>query len=269
MWGQRRQMEVRVVPTRHGRLAAGVAALFRHALSRVGDLFYPPHCAGCGVATGSHRALCPGCWGSLTLIEAPFCAVLGIPFAHDRGEGAVSPLSIAEPPDFDCLRAVALHQGVTRALVHALKYRDRTDLARMMAQWMARAGAGPLAGADLILPVPLHRTRLFTRRFNQSAELARAIARETGLSYAPSALIRTKRTVRQVGLGQRARQDNVRGAFRVTDEGRAALAGRHVVLVDDVYTTGATVNAAARALKRAGASEVSVLTFAMALAEPI
>lgn len=262
-------MEGQVVPSLPADLFAGIDNLFRYSLSRVADVFYPPHCAGCGVATGNHRALCPGCWSSLTLIEAPFCAVMGIPFSHDRGEGAVSPLAIAEPPDFDRLRAVALHQSVTRALVHALKYRDRTDLAQMMAKWMARAGAEPLAGADLILPVPLHRTRLFIRRFNQSAELARAIARETGLPYAPSALIRTKRTARQVGLGQRARQDNVRGAFRMTEEGRAAVAGRRVVLVDDLYTTGATVNAATRALKRAGASEVSVLTFAMALAEPI
>lgn len=249
--------------------AAGIGALARRALWGLTDLFYPPHCAGCGVLTGSHDGLCQACWQTLGWIEKPYCAVLGIPFGHDHGEGALSALAIAEPPDFDRLRAVTLHLGTARTLVHALKYRDRTDLAQMMGRWMARAGAEPLAQADLILPVPLHRGRLFTRRFNQSAELARVIARMSDKPYAPRALIRVKRTESQVGLGQKARQDNVRGAFRVTEEGRSLVFGRHVVLVDDVYTTGATVNAASRALKRAGAAEVSVLTFAMAFAAPI
>jgi ComF family protein len=262
-------MEEQVVPGNRSAIADRLLAMGRSVLSAAIDIVYPPHCVGCGIMTGSHRGLCPDCWSSLGFIEEPYCAVLGIPFSHEQGAGALSALAIAEPPDFDRLRAVALHTGVARSLVHALKYRDRLDLAPMMALWMARAGAAVIERADLILPVPLHRSRLFGRRFNQSAELARAIASRTELRYAPSALIRVKRTERQVGLGQRARQENVRGAFRVTENGKTLVFGQHVLLVDDVYTTGATVNACARALKRAGAAEVSVLTFAMALSEPI
>ena len=250
---------------RHGRLRPWASA----AAGLVADLFFPPVCAGCGVATGSHRALCGACWSSIRFIERPFCAVLGLPFSYDQGEGAVSPEALAHPPDFDRLRSVAAHDGVVRTLVHALKYRDRAELAPMMAGWMARAGREILAEADAVLPVPLHRSRLFFRRYNQSAELSRRIARLCGISHLPDSLIRRRATGRQVGLSRKARQRNVAGAFAVPPVRRETVIGRRIVLVDDVFTTGATVNAAARALKRAGAAEVSVLTFAMAFSGPI
>ncbi|MEW9613723.1 ComF family protein [Shinella sp. S4-D37] len=233
------------------------------------DLVYPPACAGCGVLLGSHASLCPHCWSKLALIERPYCEVLGTPFSHDLGPGILSADAIADPPPFDRLRSVALYDDLARALVHALKYRDRTDLAPMMAGWMLRAGDGAVEAADAIVPVPLHRLRLLWRKFNQSSELARALG---GLARRPvliDAVRRTKRTRRQIGLGPRAREDNVRGAFTVTPGGREALFGRRVVLVDDVYTTGATVSAVTRALKRAGATDVTVLTFARALPGPI
>lgn len=234
------------------------------------DFFYPPLCAGCGITNGSHRALCPDCWSTVRFIERPFCDCLGIPFAFDHGPGALSVDAIANPPDFHRLRSVALHEGVVKLLVHGLKYRDRTDLAPMMADWMHRAGAVELGSAQVVLPVPLHRSRLFSRRFNQSAELARLIASKSeDVRYLPRALLRVKPTARQVGLGRNARLENVRGAFKVTPEGREGLVGKRVILVDDVYTTGATVNAAARALRRAGVLDVTVLTFAMALPGPI
>ncbi len=235
----------------------------------VSDFLYPPICPGCGILNGSHRSLCPFCWSSIRFIEKPYCAVLGMPFSFDPGADAVSPKAIAEPPDFDRLRSVALHENVARVLVHALKYSDRTDLAPMIAGWMCRAGAEELALADLVLPVPLHRFRLFFRRYNQSAELARAVAQQSGRPYLAHGLIRARRTDRQVGLGRRARLENVRGAFKVTEEGKMALAGKRVVLVDDVYTTGATVNAVARTLRRAGARDITVLSFAMAISDLI
>lgn len=254
------------LPSRLWRTCCAAAlAVGRHVL----DFFYPPHCAGCSIRLGTARALCGGCWSSVQFIEHPYCAVLGIPFAHNQGEGAISTRAMAEPPDFDRLRAVASYDGVVRSIVHGLKYRDRTDLSLMMAAWMVRAGREALQDADVIIPVPLHRNRLFLRRFNQSAELARAIARQSGIAYHPRALLRRKATARQVGLGRKARLDNVRGAFAVTTEGREALFGKRVILVDDVFTTGATVSAAARALKRVGVTDVTVLTFAMAQAEPI
>lgn len=241
----------------------------RRAAGAVLDLVYPPVCAGCGVLTGGPPGLCARCWSQLPFIERPFCEVLGTPFSHDLGPGILSADAIADPPPFDRLRSAALHDARARALVHALKYRDRTDLAPMMARWMLRAAEGAVEAADAVVPVPLHRFRLFWRKFNQSAELARALGALAGKPVLFNAVSRSRHTRRQIGLGTRARKDNVRGAFAVTEAGRAALFGRRVVLVDDVYTTGATVAAVTRALKRAGAAEVTVLTFARALPGPI
>ncbi|OLP62183.1 amidophosphoribosyltransferase [Xaviernesmea oryzae] len=233
------------------------------------DLLFPPACLGCGRRMAVHGAACTTCWRSLRLIEKPYCPVYGTPFARDLGPGILSPQAIADPPVFDRLRAVAHHEGLARHLVHGLKYRDRTDLAPVMAQWMLRASDGEVARAEAILAVPLHVMRLAGRRFNQSAELARALAKLANRPFLADALRRTRRTRRQVGLGQRQRQENVRGAFTVTQEGQSLIFGRRLVLVDDVYTTGATVSAAVRALKKAGAAEVTVLTFARALGDPI
>lgn len=239
--------------------------VLRGLVSGAVDLVYPPVCCGCGRMVGSHRAVCAPCWSTLPLIERPFCDILGTPFSVDHGPGSVSPEAIANPPAFDRLRSVAIHEGIARDLVHGLKYRDRTELAPMMAEWMIRASDGAVASADAIIPVPLHAFRLWRRRFNQSAELARAIARLSGRPYQPDVLKRIRRTSRQVGLARQAREDNVRGAFAVSEDGKAGLRGNSVVLVDDVYTTGATVSAATRALKRAGAGPVTVLTFARAI----
>ncbi len=233
------------------------------------DLVYPPACAGCGVLTGSKASLCPKCWSRLAFIERPYCEVLGTPFSHDLGPGILSADAIANPPPFDRLRSVALYDDLARVLVQSLKYRDRTDLAPMMAGWMLRAGDGAVEAADLILPVPLHRLRLVWRKFNQAAELSRALATLSGTPVLFDSIRRTKRTRRQIGLGPRAREENVRGAFSITPEGRERLFGRRVVLVDDVYTTGATVSAVTRTLKRAGVADVTVLTFARALPGPI
>ncbi len=243
------------------RLAKGLRGLMAAAV----DAVYPPVCTGCGRMVGQHRGVCPDCWATLRLIERPYCEVLGVPFSHDLGAGILSADAIANPPVFERLRSVAIHDGIAKSLVHGLKYRDRTDLAVMMAQWMVRASDGSVEACDVVVPVPLHAFRLWGRKFNQSAELARAIARISARPYLPNALIRIKRTAQQVGLGATAREDNVRGAFAVSDAGKAALFGKRVVLVDDVYTTGATVSAATRALKKAGAQDVTVLTFARAM----
>ena len=253
------------------------AVPFRQVLSRrlrslagaVLDLVYPPACTGCGVLLGSKASLCPQCWSRLAFIERPYCDVLGTPFSFDLGPGILSADAIANPPPFDRLRSVALYDDLARGLVHALKYRDRTELAPMMAGWMLRAGDGAVQAADVIVPVPLHPLRLLWRKFNQSAELARALGALAAKPVLTNAVRRTKRTRRQVGLAPRAREDNVRGAFAVTSAGREALFGRRVVLVDDVYTTGATVAAVTRTLKQAGVLDVTVLTFARALPGPI
>ncbi|MGL4199733.1 MAG: ComF family protein [Allorhizobium sp.] len=243
-----------------------------HAGSVLRGLFhlvYPPACAHCHARVASHHALCAVCWGEMRLIEKPYCPVLGLPFAHDPSDGMVSPQAIAHPPVFDRLRSVALHEGVARHLVHDLKYRDRVDLAPMMAGWMIRAASAEIVGADAILAVPPHRMRMFRRMFNQSAELARHVADQAGKPFLGQALVRRKRTAQQVGLTANQRSLNVRGAFEVPDGRQDLVFGKRLVLVDDVYTTGATVSAATTALKKAGAADVTVLTFARALAGPI
>ena len=156
-----------------------------------------------------------------------------------------------------------------RDLVHALKYRDNPHLALMMAAWMLRASDGMLDDADAIAAIPLHPTRLVSRRFNQSAELARHVARLSETPFLPGLIRRRKRTTQQVGLSKTARQDNVRGAFALAPNHEDKIFGKRIILIDDVYTTGATVSAAARLLKREGAAEVSVLTFARVLDETI
>ncbi len=237
--------------------------------ARLVNFVYPPVCAGCGRFALRDGAVCGACWQTIRFIERPYCEVMGTPFTHDLGPGILSAEAIAHPPVFDRLRAVAAHDGLCQTLVHRLKYNDRLDLAPLMARWMTRAAGDLLSQADVIVPVPLHRTRLFTRRFNQSAELARHLALQSGKAFNPIDLKRVRRTAHQVGLGERAREDNVRGAFAVSDAGRMAFSGRRVLLIDDVYTTGATVSAASRALRKAGVSDITVLVFSMALPEPI
>jgi ComF family protein len=245
-------------PTLFERLGHGL----RLAGGRLVDLALPPQCLACDRHVAAEGGLCALCWGGLRPIERPFCEQLGIPFAYDLGAGALSAEAIADPPPFQRCRAVAHFDTVSRRLVHGLKYRDRGELARWMGQWMARAGADVVADADLIVPVPLHRARLWARRFNQSAALAGAVAEAAGRHSAPLLLRRVRATAQQVGLSATERDKNVRGAFRVEGEDRALLAGRRVLLVDDVYTTGATVKAATRALLRGGAGAVDVLVFA-------
>ncbi len=240
------------------RIASAAAAVGR----RLVDLALPPQCLACHAPVAEMGSLCPSCWSRLKLIERPYCERLGVPFAYDLGPGALSAEAIADPPPFDRCRAAAVYDDVGRRLVHGLKYRDRLELARWMAGWMARAGGELIAGVDVIVPVPLHRRRLWWRRYNQSALLTRVLAEKTGKPFAADALVRIRATAQQVGLSAEERDRNVRGAFRVAAEGKRAVAGRRVLLVDDVYTTGATVRAGTRALLRAGATAVDVLVFA-------
>ena len=246
----------------------GVLRCTAAASGRIGrgivDLAFPPSCLACRKAIADDGALCSACWSRTRFIEHPFCERLGTPFPVDLGSpGLLSPEAIADPPVYGRARAAArFEDGPTRRLVHRLKYGDRLELARTMGRWMARAGSDILVDADVLVPIPLHRTRLALRRFNQSAALAWAISEGCGVPVDVSALARVKRTPAQVGLSRTQRALNMQGAFKVDGERRLSVDGRAVILVDDVLTSGATLNAAARALLRAGARRVDALVFA-------
>ncbi|MBV8850603.1 MAG: ComF family protein [Methylobacteriaceae bacterium] len=238
--------------------------VFAGAGSRVLDILYPPGCLACRKATAAHHALCSQCWGEMRFIERPYCERLGTPFAQDlRAPGLISPEAMGDPPVFDRARAVVRYDdGPARRLVHRPKYSDRLELARPMGAWMARAGAEVLAEADIIVPVPLHRFRLISRRFNQAAALAHSVSQASAVPVDAQALVRVKQTPPQVGLSRPQRAGNVQGAFRVPEEAKPKVYGTRIVLVDDVLTSGATANAASRALLRGGAKSVDVLVFA-------
>jgi ComF family protein len=242
----------------HLKRAAGAALnVFRATL----DLALPQLCAACREPVEG-KGLCPTCWSKLSFITRPYCERLGIPFVYDPGPGILSMEAIADPPAYNRARAAVRFDEISRALVHALKYGDRLDLAPMMGRWIGNAGRELLAEADALVPVPLHWRRQWARRFNQSALLAAAIAKETGVPVAFGALKRIKATAQQVGLSQTERAANIQGAFKVPEDGKGAVAGRRLVLVDDVLTSGATVEGCARALLRSGAANVDVLVFA-------
>ncbi len=241
--------------------AQALRKIIRRAGQRALEAIYPSACPACHGAVEQNGFLCAQCWALAPFIERPYCERSGVPFAQDLGAGLLSPQVLSDPPVWSRARAVMLYQdGPARRLVHALKYSDRIDYAGPMGAWMARAGAQLLESADLLVPVPLHRGRLFSRRFNQAAALAAAISKASGAPHDPLALVRVKKTPPQVGLTRTQRADNVQGAFRTPDA--AKIVGRRIVLVDDVMTSGATCNAAARVLLRAGATNVDTLVFA-------
>lgn len=235
--------------------------IWRATARAVLDIALPALCVSCREpVTGD--GLCAACWARLSFIAPPYCARLGIPFVYDPGPGQLSMEAIASPPAYQRARAAVRYDDVARTLVHALKYQDRTDLAPTMGRWMARAGHELLKEADALIPVPLHWQRSWSRRYNQSGALARVIAGQAGIPVWGDVLRRTRQTRQQVGLSRAERARNVQGAFNVALEKKAAIQGRRVVLVDDVLTSGATVDTCARALLRARAASVDVLVFA-------
>ncbi|HVG51062.1 MAG TPA: ComF family protein [Xanthobacteraceae bacterium] len=239
-----------------------IAGLGRAAFGLALDTALPPLCPSCREQVADPAALCPACWSQLSFIARPYCERLGIPFAYDPGPGIVSAQAIADPPAYGRARAAVRYDDIARTLVHAFKYGDRIDLAPGLGRWMARAGTELFESADALIPVPLHWRRLWARRFNQAAALAQAISRETGVPVTDDVLKRVRATRQQVGLSQAERDSNVQGAFAVVSAGKAWLRGKRVILVDDVLTSGATVDNCARVLLRSGALNVDVLIFA-------
>jgi ComF family protein len=224
------------------------------------DWVLPPRCLSCGVPVATLGTLCVACWREITFLGAPCCACCGYPFDFDLGANGLCGACAAHAPQFDRARAVMRYDDSSRELVLALKHGDRLHLVPTLAQWMRRTGTELLADADLVVPVPLHWTRLFARRYNQAAVLALALAKLGGPPVSADCLIRRRRTPSQGRKNALARRRNVAGAFAVRRAG--TVRGKRVMLIDDVLTTGATVEECARVLKRAGAARVDVLVLA-------
>ena len=201
-------------------------------------------------------------WSKIDFLEAPLCDGCGRPFEYDLGAGARCEACLARPRRISRLRAACFYDAHSRDLILQLKHADRPELGGFFARWLSRVGADLLAEADVIAPTPLHGARLFARRYNQAAEIARPLAHLWGLAYAPDILIRKRKTESQGGKSARGRARNVAGAFTVRKRHLSALKRQRVLLVDDVYTTGATMEACARVLLASGAASVDVLAVA-------
>ncbi|MBI5162641.1 MAG: ComF family protein [Magnetospirillum sp.] len=238
--------------------AAG--AQFRHLLRLAVDAVLPPLCLSCGAMVAEPGALCAACWERIAFLAPPHCAVCGHPFAPPMEAEALCASCVATAPPFARARAVFRYDESSKALVLRLKHADRLEGAPAFARWMARAGAELLADAELLVPVPLHRWRLLARRYNQAAVLANELGRLAEATVIPDLLLRRRATPAMGHLGREQRKSNVRGAFAVAPRWCERVAGRRVLLIDDVFTTGATVGECAKVLTRAGASGVDVLT---------
>jgi ComF family protein len=220
------------------------------------DFALPPRCASCGAIQKEADSLCGSCWQKLSFLTGAGCALCNAPIAV---AGQICAPCLAHPPQHDGVLAAVRYDDVTSGIAIRLKHGRRTGLARLMAKAMARAATDADA---LLIPVPLHRWRLWRRGFNQSVLLARGIAKQSGHIVRHDLLLRVKATPMLGGLGAAKRATALVGAMKVSAEARMHLRDRHIYLVDDVYTSGATANAAAKALKRAGAARVTVLCWA-------
>ncbi len=243
-------------------ISSPVSAAVTRGLDFVSDLLLPRRCISCGTVVEGDGALCASCWPDIRFLSRPHCEACGFPFEFDHGANARCAACYRETPIYERARAVFRYDDASRQALLAFKHADRTDVAPAFAGMMVQAGRELLAEADLIVPVPLHRQRLISRRYNQSALLALALAKITSVAAAPDLLVRTRATPSQGGLGSRARHRNVAGAFAIRSGRATQLSDCRVLLVDDVLTTGATVSTCTRTLLRGGASAVDVLTLA-------
>ena len=252
-------IDATATPRRLTRMARRMTGLGRAAL----DIILPPLCLGCQTRLPDHDALCAPCWRRIDFIRPPLCDRLGIPMPYDIGETMISAAAAAHPPVFDRARAVARYDGLMRELIHDFKFRDTHHARRLFGRWLTQCDAALVEQADVIVPIPLARTRLLSRRFNQAQLLAREIARRSRKPVLPMALKRVRATAHQVGLTRLQRERNVAGAFAINNAYAPQISGRAILLVDDVMTTGATASAAAKVLKAAGAQRVDVLVLAL------
>jgi ComF family protein len=238
-----------------------LAGLARRSGKVVLDLLLPPHCACCEGPVGQAGQLCAGCFGKIGFVSDPCCLRCGRPFGYgqtDAGRKACA-ACLADPPAWSRARAAMVYDEHARRLILPLKHGDRTENARVLGFHMARAGAAVLAEADWLVPVPLHRLRLLRRRYNQAALLAQDLSRRSGVPALPDGLRRVRPTAMLADLSASRRAAELEGSIAVREARREQIAGRRILLIDDVLTSGATAGACARALLAGGALGVDVL----------
>lgn len=242
-----------------------IVKIFPLAANRLVDAVLPPRCLKCGDPVDALGSLCPTCWPQLRFLAPPCCARCGYPFDYDQGAEALCAACTTQPPRYGRARAVLAYDDGSRGLILAFKHADRTDLAPPFARWMARSGVELLAETDLIAPVPLHWRRLLFRRYNQAALLAQALGHTASLPVMPDLLQRRRATQKQGHLSRAARRRNVQGAFAVSGNRRDLIQDKRILLVDDVITSGATIEGCSKVLLAAGARSVDVLALAQVI----
>lgn len=231
-------------------------------MGAVANAIWPPQCPACGERVDSQGPLCVSCWSQVHFLGEPQCRCCGVPFEYEQLGGAECLRCLSRRPVFRAAKSAMRYDEFSKALILRFKYGDRQDIAPVLADWMMRAGQTLMRDADLIMPVPLHWSRLFARRFNQSAVLAKRIAFLSDLTFDPISLRRIRRTPSQGAMKFRQRQRNVKGAFAIDDKSASCVKDKGIILVDDVLTTGATAESCAKMLLNSGARHVDVLTAA-------
>ncbi|RED47651.1 ComF family protein [Aestuariispira insulae] len=237
----------------------------RKLIGQAVNLILPHRCIACEEILSDKNALCTNCWNQMTFIGAPLCHCCGYPFEIGEAGDNLCNSCLDRRPTFDQARAAVLYDDTSRRIILAYKHGDRTDLAPSLAQWLLRPLQSLDTPPDLVAPVPLHRWRLLQRRFNQSALLARPLSQLTGLPLEQRLVRRHRATPSQGHLTPGQRRRNVARAFSIPTRAQQKIQGKHILLVDDVLTTGATAEEIANALKQAGAARVSLIALARAL----
>ncbi|MGZ3366385.1 MAG: ComF family protein [Caulobacteraceae bacterium] len=243
------------------RILDGPALALRKAGRAAQDLIFPHHAFDAG-SRASTPGLTAAGWSKIAFLDAPVCDGCGLPFDYDMGHGVRCPACEARPRAFARARAACLYDDHSRDLILQFKHADRLDLARLFSLWLGRAAAELVEQADAVTPVPMHPLRLIRRRYNQAAEIARPLAKRAGLAYWPGALKRRRAGESQAGKSGSGRRRNVQDAYAYPTGWAQKVAGKRILLVDDVMTTGATAEACAKALMKAGAAAVDVAVIA-------
>ncbi len=221
-----------------------------------------PICLSCRTMIDHHGALCGCCWSQIKFIDEPVCSRLGTPLPFTIEPATISAAAAVSPPIYCSARVTGYYEGLMRDLIHRFKFSDCLELKKLFSMWLIHAGRDLLNDTDMIVPVPLNRWRYWSRRYNQSAVLAHEISRKTKLPYSGGVLKRIRNTRKQIGLTAKQRQLNVAGAFRAPNRHQKQIRNKRILLIDDVITTGATVEACTRALLLGGADKVNVLALA-------